>query len=56
MFDLKICEQVNHFNGHTWFELFDIESGEVLHEGNDKQECIDHFNTLDHEKYELLYD
>lgn len=54
MIDLKIVQQINHFNGNTWYELFEIESGEVLHEGKTREECIDAFNYLDSTKYELL--
>lgn len=31
-FELKIFEQLNHFNGDKWFELTELESGEVLFE------------------------
>lgn len=51
--DVKICQQTNHFTNETWFELFEIESGEVLHEGT-HEECLNYFQTLDQNKYELL--
>ena len=53
-YDVKITKQTNWLNGDTWFELFEIESGEILHEGNTYDECLDAFNLLDHSKYELL--
>lgn len=51
--DVKICQQTNHFTNETWFELFEIESGEVLQEGT-HEECLNYFQTLDQNKYELL--
>lgn len=54
--DLKISQQTNHFNGDAWFELFDIESGEVIHEGETYDECMSAFVMLDQNKYELLPD
>lgn len=56
MIDVKIAEQINYYNGYTWFELFDIESGEVLHEDDSYQGCLNHYNSLDKNKYELLED
>ena len=53
MIDLKISEQFNHCVGNSWFELFEVETGEVLWSGSNK-DCINHYETLDKNKYELL--
>ncbi|WP_105903529.1 hypothetical protein [Vibrio gangliei] len=53
-FDLKISKQICYFTDSAWWELFDIESGEVIFEGESYKECKAHFDTLPQEQYELL--
>lgn len=56
-YDLKIVQQINHYNGDKWFELFEIESGEVLYEGDTYEECLSAFkNVINPDRYELLPD
>lgn len=52
-YELKIREQIDHFNNSVFFELVEIESSEALHEADTKQECIEYFETLDKNKYQL---
>ena len=53
--DVKILKQKNYANDDTWFELFEIESGEVLCSGTET-ECEEFYEKLDHDDYELLND
>lgn len=54
--DLKINEQIAHCTNDHWYELFDIESGDVLCHGDSYSECELYFNTLDSDLYNLLPD
>lgn len=52
--DLKISEQLAHYTTESWWELFDVESGEVIFDADSYEECKAHFDTLPQDKYELL--
>ena len=51
--DVKIEKKINCANHKTWFELFEMESGEVLFSGS-QIECEGFYKTLDQYDYELI--
>jgi len=53
-FELKIVERNDHFANRSYYELTEVETGEVLADGEDFEDCREHFDTFDQSKYTLL--
>ncbi len=56
-FQLEIFARINHFTGEKWFELTEIESGEVLFEHEQASEVLAYAHALmrNHPgKYEII--
>lgn len=46
MFELKVYEKINHFNQKVWFEVTEMECGEVLSDYDTKEEAIQSMNAI----------
>ena len=46
MFELKVHEQINHFNQKVWFEVTEMECGSVLSEYDTEEEAIQSMNAI----------
>lgn len=56
-FELEIFARFNHFNGEKWFELTEIESGEVLFEHEQASKVLAYAHDLMRKhpgKYEII--
>lgn len=40
MLELKVEEKINHFNNERWYEVMELESGEVLAERDEKEQAL----------------